>query len=180
MAKKTDIDLTKVFDSRGFNVVELAHGILDNHLEKDLLKFAFHDDQLIANRAMWALTHCADIDAGRIKPFHLLLINHLKNKNIHSGVVRSIMRIFQTQPVPKKYESFVLDKCYEFIKNSSEAIAVRAFSISVAYNISMPYPDLLKELSLVLSHLNIEQESAGIINRAKHTLKDITKLNSNK
>ena len=111
MAKKTDIDLTKVFDSRGFNVVELAHGILDNHLEKELLKFAFHDDQLIANRAMWALTHCADIDAGRIKPFHILLINHLKNKNIHSGVVRSIMRIFQTQPVPKKYESFVLDKC---------------------------------------------------------------------
>ena len=40
MAPKQDIDLTQVFDSRGFNVVELAHGILDNHLEKDLLKFA--------------------------------------------------------------------------------------------------------------------------------------------
>lgn len=176
MAPKKNIDLTHVFENRNFNAQELAKTILENKLENELLIYALSDNQLISNRAIWVLTHCADIEPERIRPFHEILINHLKKNKLHSGVVRSIVRIFQTQPVPEKLQSFMLDKCYDFIKNPSEAIAVRAFAMTVVFNISKPYPELLNELSIVLSHLNIEEESAGIINRAKHTLKDIAKL----
>ena len=96
MSQKTDIDLTHVFENRNFNAVDLAYLILNNHLENELLKYALHHNQLIANRAIWVLTHCADIDADRVKPFHSVLINHLKNKKLHSGVVRSILRIFNS------------------------------------------------------------------------------------
>ena len=178
MSLKNNIDLTHVFENRNFNVQELAKTILENKLENELLVYALSDNQLVSNRAIWVLTHCADMEPERIKSFHEILINHLKNKNLHSGVVRSVLRIFQEQPVPKKYESFMLDKCFEYIKNPSEAIAVRVFAMTVVYNISKPYPELLNELSIVLNHLNIEEESAGIINRAKHTLKDIAKLKS--
>lgn len=176
MPPKRNIDLAHVFENRNFNAVELAKAILENNLESELLVYALHKDQAISNRAMWVLNHCADIDFERIKPFSVKLINHLTNNNIHSGVVRSVLRIFQEQPIPKKLESFMLDKCFTYIKNPSEAIAVRAFAMTVAFNISKPYPELLNELSVVLNHLNIEEESAGIINRAKHTLKDVAKL----
>lgn len=176
MALKNKMDISSVFENRNFNAQELAKTILFEKSEKELLVYALNDNQLVSNRAIWVLTHCADIEPERIKPFHEILIRHLKNKKLHSGVVRSVVRIFQTQPVPKKLQSFMLDKCFEYIKNPSEAIAVRAFAMSVVFNISKPYPELLNELAIVLTHLNIAEESAGIKNRVKHTLNAITKL----
>jgi hypothetical protein len=176
MEQKNNIDLFHVFENRNFNALELAKTILKNNIENELLVYALNKNQMLSNRAMWVLSHCADLDFERIKPFQVKLINHLKNKNIHSGVIRSVLRIFQEQPIPKKHESFMIDKCFEYIKNPKEAIAVRAFAMTVVYNISKPYPELLSELSIVLTHLNIEHESAGIINRAKNTLKNIAKL----
>lgn len=164
------------FKNRNFKATELAKTILANHLEEELLISSLDDDQLISNRAMWVLNHCADLEFERIKPFHVKLINHLKNKNLHSGVIRSILRMFQNHPVPKKLESFMLDKCFECIKNPSEAIAVRAFAMTVVFNISKPYPELLNELSIVLNHLNVTEESAAIRARTKNTLKEIVEL----
>ena len=176
MPTNNSIDLSRVFDNRNFNAIVLAKAILENNLENDLLVHALNKNQMISNRAMWVLNHCADLNFERIKPFLVKLIHHLKNRNLHSGVVRSILRIFQEQRVPKKYESFMLDKCFEYIKNPNEAIAVRAYAMTVVYNISKPYPELLNELYIVLMHLNIEHESAGIINRSKHILNNIAKL----
>ncbi|MCD6018241.1 MAG: hypothetical protein K0S53_1362 [Bacteroidetes bacterium] len=174
MSKKPEIILD--FNNRNFKAPVLAKTILDNDLVNELMAFAFDKDQLVSNRAMWVVTHCASIDPERIKPFHTKLITHLKDKEIHSGVVRSILHIFQKQPVPKKWESFVLDKCFEYAQNPSEPIAVRAFAMTVIYNISTPYPELLLELSVVLSHLITVDESAGIKARARNILKDIAKL----
>lgn len=174
MHKKTNIILD--FNNRNFKAPLLAKTIMDNNMENELMSFALDKDQLVSNRAMWVVTHCADMEPDRFKPFHVKFINHLKHKGIHSGVVRSILRIFQEQPVPKKMESFVLDKCFEYAQNPSEAIAVRAFAMTVIYNISKPYPELLNELSAVLTHLISYDESAGIKARAKNILKDITKL----
>ena len=176
MAPKKNIDLTHVFENRNFNAQELAKTILENKLENELLIYALNDNQLISNRAIWVLTHCADIEPERIRPFHEILINHLKKNKLHSGVVRSIVRIFQTQPVPKKLQSFMLDKCYDFIKNPSEAIAVRAFAMTVVFNISKPYPELLNELSLVLNHMSETEDGPGIRSRVKNTIKAIRKL----
>lgn len=180
MKAKNTIDISTVFENRNFNAKELAKTILANHLENQLLILALEDkDELLSNRAVWVLTHCSDLDSERIKPFHTKLINHLKNKHIHSGVVRSVLRIFQNNQVPKKMESFMLDKCFEYIKNPTEAIAPRAFAMTVAFNISKPYPELLNELAIVLTHLNMTHESAAINARARITLKAIAKINRN-
>ena len=179
MKAKNTLDISTVFENRNFNAKELAKTILVNHLEERLLALALNKDEMVSNRAMWVLNHCSDLDFERIKPFHVKLINHLKNKHIHSGVIRSVLRIFQNQPVPKKLEPFMLDKCFEYIKNPTEAIAARAFAMTVALNISKPYPELLNELGIVLAHLNITEESAAVNARARMTLKAIAKINRN-
>lgn len=164
------------FETRNFKAAILAKTILAKNLEKELLLFALHKDPTISNRAMWVLNHCADIDLNRIKPFHSTIINHLKHKNIHSGVIRSVLRIFKNYPVPKKQESFMLDKCLAYIKNPSEAIAVRAFAMPVAFNIAKLYPELLNELKIILHNLNIVEESAGIRVATRNTLSKIAKF----
>ena len=70
----------------------------------------------------------------------------------------------------------MLDKCYSYIKNAGEAIAVRAFAMTVVFNISKPYPELLNELKSVLIHVNHPDESPGVKSKVKNTLKDIDKV----
>ena len=151
----------------------------NNHLEEKLLVLALDKDEVISNRAMWVLNHCSDLDFERVKPFHTKLINHLKNKHIHSGVIRSILRIFRDCLVPKKFESFLLDRSFGYIKNPSEAIAVRVYAMTIVFNISKPYPELLNELTIVLTNLNLTEESGAINARVRNTLKAITKINQN-
>lgn len=179
MKPKNKIDITLIFDNRNFKAPELAKTILANNLENELLVLSLDNNSILSNRAMWVLNHCADLDFERVKPFHVKLINHLKNKNLYSGVIRSILRMFRKHPVPKKLESFMLDACFGYIKNPAEAIAVRIYAMTIIFNISKPYPELLNELLIVLNHLNLTEESAAIRSRAKNTVKEINKIIKN-
>jgi len=163
-------------DIREFKAPALAQKIINSNQISELVSLAFEKDHLLSSRAMWVFGHCSDIDYSRTKPFHLKLINNLKQKNLHNGVIRNTLRLFQIHSVPKKTESFMLDKCFEYIKNPSEAIAVRAFAITVVFNISKPYPELLNELLIVLNHLSETEEGPGIRSRVKNTIKAIQKL----
>jgi hypothetical protein len=61
---------------------------------------------------------------------------------------------------------------FKLLINPNEAIAVRAFSMTVLFNISKKEPDLKNELKLILAEL-VNSDSAAIKNRAKHILKEI-------
>ena len=163
-------------DIREFKAPALAQKIINSNQISELVLLAFEKDHLLSSRAMWVFGHCSDIDYNCTKPYHLKLINNLKQKNLHNGVIRNTLRLFQRHSVPKKTESFMLDKCFEYIKNPSEAIAVRAFAITVVFNISKPYPELLNELLIVLNHLSETEEGPGIRSRVKNTIKAIQKL----
>lgn len=164
-------------DIREFKAPALAQKIINSNQINQLVALAFEKDHLLSSRAMWVLAHCSDLDYESTKPYHVKLVNNLKQKNLHNGVIRNTLRLFQKHDVPKKTESFVLDKCFEYIKNSAEAIAVRAFAITVVFNIAKPYPELLNELLIVLNHLSETEDGPGIRSRVKNTIKAIHKLN---
>lgn len=169
----------KLEDGRDYKALEFAQKILENNLEKDLFKLSIDEDPVLCNRAMWILWHCSIIDYGRIKPFLTKLIIHLNNKTIPTGVVRCILAMFQEESVPVKFESFMLDKCFGYILDSTQAIAVRAFAMTVVLNISKKYPELLQELKSTLLHLPLNEESPGIRTRTRNTLKQIEKYQRN-
>lgn len=166
----------KIRAGRNYKAPDLARQIIESGLESALFTLSMDQDPLVSNRAMWILWHCGIIDYNTVKPFLNKLILHLDNKDLPSGVVRSTLSLFQEEPVPEKYHSFMLDKCFGYISNSAEAIAVRAFAMTVAFNISKNYPELLQELEATLQHLPISEESAAIRARTKNTLKLIQKF----
>ncbi len=176
MTKNHSNLITDVIENiKFFNPSTLAHEILKKNKLLELVNLCFNEDLLISSRATRVLWHCSDIEVGLVIPFHNRLIENLKNKNIHNGVIRNTLRLFQNYNVPKKKESFMLDVCYGYIKDPNQAIAVRAFAMTIIYNISKPYPDLLLELKTVLQILNHHEEGAGIKSRIKNTIKDIDK-----
>lgn len=176
----TALDIkNKLEAGRDYKAADLAREIIRAGQEPALFKLSIHKDPILSNRAMWILWHCSMIDYNCVKPFLNKLILHLENKTIPSGVVRSILSLFQEEPVPEKYHSFMLDKCFGYITDSTGAIAVRAFAMTVAINISKNYPELLKELEATLQHLPISEESPGIRSRAQKILKLIQKAKGN-
>jgi hypothetical protein len=165
-----------IADIRVFKAHDLAMRLLDNNLISELIMFALNSDKLISSRAMWVLSHASDIDYNCIMHYHTKLIDHLKTEDLHDGVIRNILRLYQIKPVPASRESFMLDICFCYIKNPAVAIAIRAFAITVVFNISKTYPELLHELKTVLNHLSLSDEGPGIRARVKNTLKDIDKI----
>ncbi len=161
---------------RNFSAPVLAKKVLKNNELLELTDLAMSEDLLLSSRAMWVLSHCSDQAYDSVKKYHDKLIKNLSRKGLHNGVIRNTLRLFQEYPVPKKQESFLLDKCYGYLNDPSEAIAVRSFAIRIVFNISKPYPELLDELDTILNHLNIYDEPPGIKSRVKNTIKDIHKL----
>jgi hypothetical protein len=179
LEKNTNVDslVTELTDDiRGFKAPELAKYVIKHKLLEELVTCALSENHLLSSRAMWVLAHCSDIDYDSLKKYHSRLIKNLERPGLHNGVIRNTLRLYQEHPVPEKHHSFLLDICYRYLKDPSEAIAVRAFSITVVFHISKPYPELLDELAIVLQHLNIQEEPPGIRSRVKNTLKAMAKL----
>ncbi len=163
-------------DIRLFNPKKIAQHVVENKLIKDLIQLCFSHDHLICSRAAWILWFCFELDKKMVIPYVGQLIDNLNNKNIHHAVIRNTLRLFQQQPVPPNHESKMLDMCYKYIQDSSQTIAVRAFAMTVNFNICKSYPELLVELKSILQHLNHPEESPGIKSRIKNTLLNIDKL----
>ncbi len=159
-----------------FNTDKISTYVINNKLENQLLIYCFDKDELLSSRSTWVLWFCYEKNKKILLKFQDKLIQNLNKTNLHNGVIRNTLRLFQNEPIPEKYESFMLDKCYSYIKNAGEAIAVRAFAMTVVFNISKPYPELLNELKSVLIHVNHPDESPGVKSKVKNTLKDIDKV----
>lgn len=177
MAELKDFDLKYALTVKLnlFNVEYLAKYVSENKLHSELVALVLINEDVLSSRASWVLWHCNDIDSELIIPFYSKLILNMRNKTLHYSTVRNTLRLFQKEKVPKKHEAFMLDLCYGYIKNPHEAIAIRAFSITIIYNICKFYKELFFEFSLVLSQINQPNESAGMKSKIKNTLRDIEK-----
>ena len=164
-------------DIRVFKAPDLAKHILATSQLNELVTLGLEKDHLLSSRAMWVLSHCSDIDSNCVKPYYSKLILNLKHKNLPDGVIRSTLRLFQDNEVPSKHQALVLDTCYTYIKNPLKAIAIRSFAITVVYQLSKPYPELLNELKMVLLHVSTHPDSPGMNSKIKNTLKLIDKYN---
>jgi hypothetical protein len=173
-----DIKAELTNDIRAFKAPDLAQYIVTHKLLSQLITCCLDKDQLLSSRSMWVLGHVSDLDNDVVIPYYDKLILNLKNKELHNGVIRNTLRLFQKFEVPKKHETFLLDKCYEYITNPQEAIAVRSFAMTVVFNISKPYAELLNELKLVLTEIKKQDEGPGIKSKVTNTLKQIDKLNA--
>jgi hypothetical protein len=162
---------------RVFKAPVLANLILQNRHEKLLVSYAFSENQILSNRAIWVIAHCNEIDYSRIEPFYVPIIELLKRENLKDGEVRNILRLFQNQSVPTGHETFLLDYCFKLLREPTNTIAIRAFSITIIFNISKSYPELLNELSLLLNDIIANENSPGLLSRAKNTLRKINAVN---
>jgi hypothetical protein len=143
---------------------------------RKLLDLVLGTDKIVSQRASWPFGYAAVEHPELVKPHISKLIKKLAEPNNHPAITRSILRVFQEMDIPSKYLGTLVDLSFKFILNESEPIATRAFAISVAARICKHYPELKKELLLILTDLRERPHAPAIAARIKFALNELKRL----
>ena len=154
----------------------IVNEICSQPKKMDELMQIFIDGPLkITQRAAWPLGFIAQREPKLLTNYYPLLIAQLHQKEVHQAVTRNILRAFQYVTVPEKHQGKLLSRCFDFLTDSNQPIAIKAFSMTVAHNLSKEYPDIVPELKASIENL-LPNGSAGIKSRGNKILKEINKL----
>jgi len=130
------------------------------------------DEYRVVQRAAWPLSYCVTAHPQLIQKHLKKIIRYLKKPGIHNAVKRNTVRLLQEIEIPEALQGEVMDICFGYVADPKEAVAVKAFSITVLGNLSKKYPEIIPEISLILEE-QMPHETAAFKSRAKKFLKSI-------
>jgi hypothetical protein len=67
-----------------------------------------------------------------------------------------------------------MDICFTYLQSPTEAVAVKAFSLTVLSNLAKQYPDIIPEIQLIIEE-QLPHQTAAFKGRAKLFLTKIAK-----
>lgn len=156
--------------------------LIRDYIEEDQKKFRVlfnlftGNEYRVSQRAAMVISACFDKSPKLVEPFKVELIDYLLTKSPNVAVKRNTLRILQFIEIPSSYQARLFDYALEALYSLKEPIAIKAFSMQVAYCICVDFPDLKMELEEVI-HLNMKHsQKAGIHARGKNILKKLQKL----
>jgi 8-oxo-dGTP diphosphatase len=144
---------------------------------KKLLDYSFSSDKKLAFHASWTLSKGCDKHPEMIYPYLPGIIERLNQINNESAQ-RSLLRIISLIDMSKinsKYHGLLADHCFNALRSAFSAIAIKAYSMEILYNLSLKYPELTNELSATIVMLQGEG-SAGIKARGYIILKKLGEM----
>ena len=155
---------------------EVAQRAIRSEADLKLLMSYFEcDDEKLAIRATQCVGKLHDRNRMILTPYLAQMIQGLGENKI-DAYKRNVMRIFQTAQIPEAYEGHLFDYAFTFLEDKTEPIAVKAFSMTVCRRIAQNHKDLAPEVIGAIELVLEENDSAGVINRAKKEIKRLEKL----
>ena len=127
----------------------------------------------MVQRAGWPISYCVEKYPHLIKKHFAKLLKNLDKKGIHGAVKRNTIRLLQYVEIPGKFHGQVMDICFRYITSPAEAVAVKAFSLTVLQNLAKKYPGIINELKLVIEE-RWDYETIAFKTRAKKLLKEFS------
>ncbi|MBI3719355.1 MAG: hypothetical protein HY252_12295 [Sphingobacteriales bacterium] len=116
----------------------------------ELFTLFLSDEYRVIQRAAWPVSYCVIDHSKLINKHFKKLVENLKKPNLHTAVKRNSIRLLQDIAIPAKYEGDIMNICFNYIAEPTEAAAVKAFSIRVIENLSKKYPEILQELKTII------------------------------
>ena len=141
---------------------------------KELMESFFSEEYRLTQRAAWVMSIVVRKHPELINAYLKKMIDNLE-KPVHDAVKRNTVRILQEIEIPKKLIGKTADICFSFLANPSEAVAIRAFSMTVLLNIVKQEPELKNELKIIIED-QMPYAKAAFLSRGKKTLKALEKI----
>ena len=143
----------------------------------ELMEVFLGDDLRITQITSWVLSECVQSHPSLIEPYHAVLIQALSQDQRHGAIRRNIVRMYQYAPIAETIEGQLFDLCINFILDPKEAIAVKAFSMTVCERICKKHPDLSPELIICIES-QMDNASAGVKNRGSKILRRLNHISN--
>ena len=144
----------------------------------DELMACFHSNEYrLTQRAAWIVRHAVNIQPQLIYPYLKDLAAQLLRTDVHDAVIRNSTRILLKITIPEEYHGEVMNACFILAEKPETAIAIKAFSLSMLYKLSLLYPDIKQELE-ALADLYLDDESAAVKGVAKKIITSFGKAKS--
>ncbi|OEK04507.1 hypothetical protein [Roseivirga misakiensis] len=141
----------------------------------ELMDIFLHESYRLVQRSAWVVGDLGRANPDLIQPFIPELIANLSTPNLHVASKRNTMRFLEETTIDEAYWGELYDIALRFLTNNDEPIAVKAFSMTVAFNIVKQIPELKKELGIVIEDL-LPYGSPGIKSRGRKILLALQKL----
>lgn len=103
----------------------------------------------IAKRAGYVFSHTGEYAPARTVA-HLAELVPLLECDVHPSTRRALCRALTFVDLPEAWLGPVLDRCFDYLENEEEKVAVRAFSADIIYRNTKSYPELRAELKRLL------------------------------
>jgi 8-oxo-dGTP diphosphatase len=142
-----------------------------------LYEYSFSSDKHLSFRASWTLSKVCDRYPDIIYPYLSQIVDSL-DKIVYESTLRSFLRILSLSDPEKinpRQQGILADFCFNQLKSGFSAIAVKAYSMEILYNLVLIYPELGNELSTSILIL-MEDGSAGITARGRTILKKLSEM----
>jgi hypothetical protein len=138
----------------------------------ELFALFLNDEYRVVQRASWPLSYAVIAHPKFIQKHFTKLLKNLQKPEVHVSVKRNTIRLLQYIQVPQRFQGRVMNICFEFISSPDEAVAVKAFALTVLENLSKQYPEIKSELKTIIED-RWDYESAAFKSKAKKILKDL-------
>jgi len=139
----------------------------------ELFDLFLNDEYRVVQRAGWPISYCVEKYPALIQKHYAKLLKNLNKKGIHDAVKRNSVRLLQHVDIPEKFHGEVMDLCFRYLSSPTEAVAIKAFSITVLQNLARKYPEILNEIKLVIEE-RWDYETVAFKTRAKKLLKEFS------
>ncbi len=136
----------------------------------ELFDLFLNDENKVTQRAAWPLSYCVLKNPRFIKKGLGALIKNLRKPAIHDSIKRNTVRILQEIDIPKKFQGEVMHICFQYLESPTEAVAIKAFSLTVLGNLAKLHPDILPEVKLLIEE-QLPNQTAAFSSRARQLLK---------
>jgi len=135
----------------------------------ELFTLFLNGEYRVVQHAAWPVSYCVIAHPGLVKKHWKKLISNLHKPGIHNAVKRNSLRLLQDIEIPEAYEGELMDICFAFAASPQEAIAVKAFALTVLGNLSKKYPDIIPELKVLIED-NLPHSTPAFKSRANKLL----------
>lgn len=139
---------------------------------EQLMSIFIKGPQRISQRAAWPMSHIVQNHPNLLDNYYTLFIQLLHQNDNHNAINRNILRALQFVDIPEQFQGEILDVSFKLLNSSEEPIAVKVFSMTVIFNLSKKYPEIIPELK---SSINMLMPTAkpGIKSRGNRILNQL-------
>lgn len=152
------------------DIREIAIYVQSKGCQAKLYDLIFDSDDLISYQTLWVFTHLSDKENECLSN----KLDELIDKAMackHHGKRRLLLTLIYRQPLGNISRVDFLDFCLERMISKNELPAVHSICIKMAYELCLPYPELMDELRTILDIMQPELLVPSTTSARKKVLK---------